>query len=158
VIVDPAVVTEFLDQRRIAVVGASADPREFSNTVYRELRGHGYDVVAVNPKHDRIGDDPCYADLVSVPGAIDGVIVMVHRDNALDVVTDCLTLGISRVWLFKGLGGAGALSEQAVALCDEHGVEVIPGACPLMFLEPVGWFHRLHRTARRANGSLATVG
>jgi predicted CoA-binding protein len=158
VIIDPAVVAEFLDQHRIAVVGASADPREFSNTVYRELRGHGYEVVAVNPKHQTISDDPCYPDLVSVPGTLDGVIVMVHRDKALDIVTDCHTLGIPRVWLFKGLGGAGAASEKAVALCDEYGVEVVAGACPLMFLEPVGWFHRLHRAARRANGSLASVG
>jgi hypothetical protein len=28
-------------------------------------------------------------------------------------------------------------------------------ACPLMFLEPVGWFHRVHRSLRHANKSLA---
>ena len=157
-IIDPVVVNEFLSHHRIAVVGASANPREFSNTVYRELRSHGYETIGINPKHDRIGDDPCYPDLASVPGPIDGVIVMVHHDQAVEVIRECEILGIDRVWLFKGLGGAGALSDDAVAYCREHGIEVVPGACPLMFLEPVGWFHRGHRAAKRANRSLATVG
>jgi hypothetical protein len=47
------------------------------------------------------------------------------------------------------------MSEEAVHLCRDHRVSVVAGACPLMFLEPVGWFHRLHRAARRLNGSLA---
>jgi hypothetical protein len=28
-------------------------------------------------------------------------------------------------------------------------VDVVPGACPLMFLPDAGWIHRAHRTARR---------
>lgn len=155
--IDPVVVKEFLSQRRIALVGASADPRMFGHTVYRELREHGYDIVAVNPTHDRIGDEPCYPDLASVAGKLDGVVVMVHRDKAPGVVRTCANIGIPRVWLFQGIGGVGAVSDEAVALCREHGIEVIPGACPLMFFEPVGWFHRIHRFARRVNGSLAAA-
>ena len=58
------------------------------------------------------------------------------------------------MWLFKGIGGPGALSDEVVRLCEDNGIDVVAGACPLMFLEPVGWFHRLHRSARRHNGSL----
>jgi uncharacterized protein len=153
--IDPAAVNEFLSHHRIAVVGASPNPRAFGNVVFRELRAHGYDAVAVNPHHDAVGDQPCYPDLASVPGEVDGVIVMVHRAKAADVVRACASLGVRRVWLFEGLGGAGAVSDAAVGLCRLHGIDVIPGACPLMFLEPVGWFHRIHRVARRANGTLA---
>ena len=35
-----------------------------------------------------------------------------------------------------------------IAWANEYrdaGVQVIDGACPLMFAEPVGWIHRLHR-------------
>jgi hypothetical protein len=42
-----------------------------------------------------------------------------------------------------------------VQLCREQGIEVIAGACPLTFLEPVGWFHRVHRAVRRRKGALA---
>ena len=65
--------------------------------------------------------------------------------------------GVESVWLFKGIGGSGAVTDEAMALCAENGLTVVAGACPLMFLEPVGWFHRLHRGVRRLNGSLATA-
>lgn len=71
-------------------------------------------------------------------GALDGGVVMVPKDGAADVVRDAINRGVGRVWLFKGAGGASAVSDEAVALCDEHGVAVVAGACPLMFLEPVG--------------------
>jgi uncharacterized protein len=154
-VIDPRVPQEFLAQRRIAVVGASDAKDSFGGTIYQELRDHGHDPVAVNPSADTVRGDPCYPDLASVPGDLDGVIVMVHRDRAADVVRDCVAKGVPRVWLFKGVGGAGAVSEEAVELCREHGIAVVPGACPLMFLEPVAWFHRVHRRMRRMNRSLA---
>jgi predicted CoA-binding protein len=155
--IDPAMATAFLAHHRLAVVGASDDRRKFGNTVYRELKAHGHDVVAVNPSTREVEGDLCYADLAAVPGDIDGVVVMVHRDRAAAVVDACIARGVRRVWLFKGVGGPGAVSEEAVALCRRHGIEVVEGACPLMFLEPVSWFHRAHRTLRRMNGSLATA-
>ena len=38
----------------------------------------------------------------------------------------------ARVWLFKGLGGPGALSDEAVQLCHDNKIDVVAGACPLM--------------------------
>ena len=153
--IDPSEVRDFLNAGRIAVVGASHDPRSFGRTIYRELRRHGHDAVAVNPNAATVDGDRCYPDLASVPGDVGGVIVMVHRDRAADIVADAAAREISRVWLFKGVGGAGAVSERAVELCRQHGIRVIAGACPLMFLEPVGGVHRFHRTLRRLNHSLA---
>jgi predicted CoA-binding protein len=153
--IDPAVVTEFLSHDRIAVVGASSDRRKFGNTVFRTLRAKGYTVVPVNPRADAIEGVPCVPDVASIEPPVDGAVVMVGRAAAVDVVRDCVTAGVPRVWLFKGLGAEGAVSDEAVALCEEHGIPVVAGACPLMFLEPVGWFHRIHRTARHLNGSVA---
>ncbi len=153
-IVEPGVVEEFLSHNRLAVVGASDDPKGFGGTIYRELRDSGYDAVAVNPAYSTVAGDPCYPTLTEVPEPVDGVIVMVNRDTALDVVAECVTLRIPRVWLFKGIGAAGAVSDAAVNLGRAHGIAVVPGACPLMFLEPVAAFHKVHRRFRHMNGSL----
>jgi hypothetical protein len=59
------------------------------------------------------------------------------------------------VWLFKGLGGPGAASDDAIRLARELGLDVVPGACPLMFLDPVRGAHRLHLAIRRLNGAVA---
>jgi hypothetical protein len=148
-------VNEFLAQRHIAVVGASDVKGSFAKTVYRELRSHGYDVVPVNPTATSVDGDRCFPDLASVPGVIDGALVMVNRDVSASVVGDCAARGIQRVWLFKGLGGPGAVSDEAVRIAREHGMSLVEGACPLMFLESPAWIHRVHRFVRRRNGALS---
>ena len=153
--IDPADVQSFLAGKRIAVVGASDSPKSFARTIYRELRQHGYDPVAVNPNASSVDGDICYPDLRSLPGELDGVLVMVNRDRTERIVDECIDRGVPRVWLFKGIGGASAVGARAVELCHQHGIRVIAGACPMMFLEPVGGVHRLHRTIRRLNRSLA---
>lgn len=155
--VDLGAVQRFLAQHRIAVVGASADRRNFGNTVYRAFRDHGYEVVAVNPAGVAVEGDVCHPDLDSVPGELDGAVVMVNRSVAAEVVRACARRGVTRVWLFKGVGGPGAVSEEALEACRAAGMDVVAGACPLMFLEPVGWFHRVHRTVRRSRGALRRV-
>jgi uncharacterized protein len=144
---------EFLGLRRLAVVGASDDPEKFGNTIYKELKSHGYDVVAVNKNAALVDGDAAFPTVTSIPEPVDGVVVMVKADAALDVIDDCAAAGVKRVWLFKG-AGPGAVSADTVARCEQHGIEVVAGACPLMFLEPVAWFHKFHRTIRHLNGSL----
>ena len=47
--IDPEMAREFLAQRRLAVVGASDDPKNFGKSVYKALKEHGCSVAAVNP-------------------------------------------------------------------------------------------------------------
>ncbi len=42
-------VTRFLAQPRITVVGAADEKSNFGGAIYRALKAHGHDVVAVNP-------------------------------------------------------------------------------------------------------------
>jgi uncharacterized protein len=153
--IDPRTVEAFLDSSKIAVVGASDDPKSFSSTVVHALMDHGCTVIPVNPAHDTVAAMTCYPDLASIPASVDAVLVMVPAGAAAGVVEEAAAAGARRVWLFKGLGSQGALSDEAVAACERHGMEVVAGACPLMFLEPVGGFHRFHRALRRLNHSLA---
>jgi uncharacterized protein len=147
--IERAAVERFLEERHIAVVGASDDDRNFGKTIVRELRKRDYDVVAVNRNATSVDGTPCYPDVAALPDDIDGVIVMVGRDKAAGVVRECAARGVKRVWLFKGLGSPGSVSDDAVQACDTYGIDVVAGACPLMFLEPVGWFHRVHRALAR---------
>ena len=152
--IDPVAAREFLSHKRIVVAGASNEPKNFGGTIYKELKGRGYEVVAVNPKAGTVDGDPCYADLASVPGDVEGVIVMVPKDRSAEVVRACTARGVERVWLFQGIGGPGSVSDEAVQVCRENGITVVAGACPMMFLEPAGWFHRAHRTVRRMKGAI----
>lgn len=151
--VSTTVIDDFLAQRRLAFVGASHDPKEFSAAVYRELKAHGYELVPVNPRASEVDGDPCVAAVADLPDGLDGAIVMVPPDASAGVVEACIERGIPRVWLHRGAGPSSATPE-AVALCQEHGIEVVDGACPMMFLDGASWFHRLHRWGREKTGHL----
>ena len=153
--IDRTTATAFLDLPRLAVIGASADEKKFGNTIYRNLRDAGRNVVPVNPGEENVAGDRCYASVKDVPDGIDGAIVMTSAEHSADVVRDCIDAGIDHVWLFKGLGGPGATSDEALRLCEEAGIETIAGACPLMFLEPVRGAHRMHRSIRHLRGAVA---
>ncbi len=148
-----AVILEFLDQKRLAFVGASHDPKAFSATVYRALRERSYELFPVNPPAETVEGDRCYASIDELPDGIDGALVMVPAAASASVVEACVAKGIPRVWLHQGIGPS-SVSAEAVALCHEHGIEVVDGACPMMFAEPVGWFHRAHRGERRLTHQL----
>jgi predicted CoA-binding protein len=141
-----ATIDEFLAQRHLAFVGVSRDSKQFANAVYRSLRGPGRTLYPVNTASDGepMEGDASYARLADVPDPVDGVVVMVPAVAAADVVRDAVDRGIPRVWLHRGIG-KGAVSAEAVRICRESGVDLVDGACPLMFEEPVGAVHRIHR-------------
>jgi predicted CoA-binding protein len=141
-----------LAQKRIAVVGVSRDPKDFSRGLLRSMRQHGYDALAVNPTLTSADDAPGYARLEDIAPAVDGVLVMTSPAVTDQVVQECARLHIPRVWMYRA-GGQGAVSSQAVEFCREQGIAVVPGECPYMFLTTEHWFHRLHGFIKKITGA-----
>src|SRR5271157_4111531 len=71
-----ATIKDFLAQKRIAVVGVSHDPKDFSRGLLRTLLQHGYDAVAVNPALQSADGAPCFGSLAQINPPVDGVLVM----------------------------------------------------------------------------------
>lgn len=147
----------FLEGDRIAVIGASDAEGNMGEAVLHDLWLHGHKVVPVHPTARLAGGHRCYPTIDAVPGPVDGAVVVVPGPEAVEVVRRCLAAGVPAIWLFQGIGGRGAVSDEAIALCHEAGVPVVPGACPLMFTRPVGTVHRIHRVARRARHTLVAT-
>lgn len=144
---------EFLSQRRIAVAGASRSGDTAGNAIYRKLRDAGYEVFAVNPNADQIEGDPSYKNLASIPEGVDAVVVATHPKVSANVVRECAELGIKRVWIHRAFG-AGSMSDEASEIAREAGIDVIPGACPMMFCEPVDVGHKCIKWVLGALGKM----
>lgn len=152
----PTLVREFLGQRRIAVAGVSRQSDQAANAIFRKLRDAGYQVVPVNPAAREAEGVPCYPDLTSIPGGVDAVMVVTPAAAAAGLVEECAKLGIRRAWLHRAIG-PGSVSKEAVRVGRERGVEVIAGACPMMFVEPVDFGHKCLRWWVRRKGMLGPV-
>lgn len=145
-------IEEFLAQKRIAMIGVSRNPKDFSASLFGEMQRRGYDVVPVNPKASEVMGRPSFARVQDIQPPVDGALLMTTPEVTDAVVSDCAAAGIRRVWMYRA-GGKGAVSEKALAFCQEHGIQVVPGQCPFMFLAGVGGVHRFHGFVRKIFGT-----
>ena len=135
----------FLANKRVAVTGVSRHAENHgSNAVYRRLRERGYQVFAVNPNASQVEGDRSYADLKSIPGGIEAVVIATRPEVATDTMRECVELGIRHVWMHRG-PGAGSVSAAATEYGRQHGITVIDGGCPLMFAPTADFGHKLIR-------------
>jgi predicted CoA-binding protein len=142
-------ISEFLSQRKLALVGISRSGKGFGNVAFRELRSRGYQVHPVHPQATAIEGHPCRPSLLELPGKVGGVVLVVPPTVTEQVVCEAVKAGIPRVWMQQG-----SESAEAIRYCEENGLQVISGQCILMFLEPLAFVHRLHRWIWRILGKL----
>ena len=153
-----AKVHDFLAQRRIAVAGVSRGNSQHaaSNLIYRRLKSTGRDVFAVNPHMQSFDGDRCYPDVRSIPGGVDGVVVVTRPETTARIVRDCNDAGVRRVWMHQSIGKGSSVSPEAVEYCRQHDICVIAGACPMMYGSGVDFGHTCMRWILKLTGGLPT--
>ena len=151
-------VHDFLAQKRIAVAGVSRDNsgHRASNLIYRRLKTTGHDVFPVNPHMQTFDGDRCYPNLQSIPGGVDGVVIITRPDIATQIVRDCNDAGVHRVWMHQSLGSPSSVSKEAVEYCREREISVIAGGCPMMYGDHVDLGHKCMRWILKLTGGLPT--
>ena len=89
----------------IAVVGATDSPGKYGGIIYRDLKGLGYGVRAVNPNRSLVDGDECYPNLGALPERPDIIDVVVPPETGLDVAREAASLGYENLWLQPGAEG-----------------------------------------------------
>jgi predicted CoA-binding protein len=150
-----AKIDDFLAQRRIAVAGISAARETPANMIYRKLKTAGYQVFAVSSTAETFDGERCYSDLQSIPGGVDGAVIVTRPSVTEELVRQCVAAGVPRVWMHESLiHGGTSISPAAVELCREHNIALIAGACPMMYCAPIDVGHRCMRWMMRVTGGL----
>lgn len=155
--IDP-LVNEFLAQKHIAVVGVSDRRDTGCNAGYHRFKSSGYIVSAVNPRLTTFDGDPCYPDLKSIPEKPDAVFILANPIVTDQIVQQCVDLGVKHVWMHCMMGtkpglaaGMTSVSQDAVRVCKENDIAVIPGACPNQYLK-ADFGHAMMRVIFRTLG------
>ena len=149
-------VHDFLGQKRIAVAGVSRDNSHHpvGNLIYHRLKKTGHAVFPVNPHMQTFEGDRCYCDLQSIPGWVDGVVIVTRPETTEQIVHDCDKAGVRRVWMHQSIGKGSSVSPAAVEYCRQHDISVIAGACPMMYGADVDVGHTCMRWILRLTGGL----
>lgn len=151
-------VDDFLAQKRIAIAGVSRDKSHHpvGNLIYHRLKKTGHDVFAVNPHMQTFEGDRCYPDVQSIPGGVDGVVIITRPETTEQIVRDCRDAGVRRVWMHQSTPKSSSVSPAAVEYCRQHDINVIDGACPMMFGPGVDFGHTCLRFFLKLTGGLPT--
>ena len=149
-------VHDFLAQKRIAVAGVSRDNSHHpvGNLIFNRLKKRGHEVFPVNPNMQAFEGEPCYPNLQSIPGGVDGVVIITRPEVTERLVHDCTEAGVRRVWMHQSIGKGTSVSRAAVDYCRDHDINVIAGACPMMYGDGADLGHTCMRWFLKITGGL----
>src|SRR5512141_1285385 len=104
-------VSAFLAQKSVAVVGVTSRRETGCNANYDRFKQAGYRVYAVSPRMTEFKGERCYPDLKSLPEKVDAVFILANPRVTDQIVKECVELGVKHVWMHCLMGtkpGAGA--------------------------------------------------
>ncbi|MFO7300486.1 MAG: CoA-binding protein, partial [Actinomycetes bacterium] len=85
-----------------AVVGATDTPGKYGGRIYRDLKGKGFKVFAVNPRRETVDGDPAYASLKDLPEEPTMAVLVVPARVGLSVIDDAVEIGLENIWVQPG--------------------------------------------------------
>jgi uncharacterized protein len=112
------------EYKRVAVVGLSADWSRPSYFAAKYLLDHGFEIIPVNPKYKEILGQPCYPDLLSIPGPVDIVDLFQKAERVPPFVDEAIAIKAKLVWMQLGI-----VHEEAAQKARDAGLEVIMDRC-----------------------------
>ena len=98
--------------RRIAIVGASADPNSPIFIATEKLLGMGLEIIPVFPGRESLLGLRCYAKLSDVPGNLD--IVQVYPSDGVDyqeLAREAVAKNVNTFWMEPGLAASPEVEE-----------------------------------------------
>ncbi|MCX8160772.1 MAG: CoA-binding protein [Candidatus Saccharicenans sp.] len=124
-------INEFLNQKEIAVVGASRNPAKYGNIVLKKLQSAGYLVYPVNPNASEVNGHRAYSGLSGLPTSVKAAVVVVPPEISEKIAGQAIAAGFRYIWFQPG-----AESEAAISSLEAAGIRVIHGTCLLVRVSP----------------------
>ena len=121
----------------IAIVGASDNRAKYGYVIYRDLKRKGFLVYAVNPNSPDVDGDKTFASLGDIPEPPTVVNIVVPPEITLEILQECLDLGLMNIWLQPG-----AESPEVLTFLQAHGFNYLANACIMVASRLSAPFHK----------------
>lgn len=110
--------------RTIAIVGLSPNELRPSNYVGFYLKRHGYNIVPVNPRAERILGEKSYPSLLDIPFPVDVVDVFRAPDAVPEIAREAVQIGAKALWLQFDV-----ISFEGAEIACAAGLDVVMDRC-----------------------------
>jgi predicted CoA-binding protein len=120
----------FLAAPAFGVAGASTKRQKYGNKMLRCYQQHGRTAVPMNPHETEIEGVACVANISQLPAEVTSLSIITPPAVTAQLVPQAIEKGIKNIWMQPG-----AEHPEAVALCQERGINIIAdGSCLLVVL------------------------
>ena len=109
----------------VAVVGCSPDPQRDSHRIAQLLKAKGHRVIPVNPGHQTMINETCYASLRDIPEQVDMVDIFRRSEHVAPIVDEAIEAGAKIIWMQLGV-----IDEEAAVKAQQAGLTVVMDRCP----------------------------
>ena len=142
-------INSFLDNKDIAVIGASKNKNKFGYIVFDSLIKKHYNVYPINPKLEELNGVKCYSDVESLPKHVIAAVFITKPKVTEAIVNKICELGnIQNLWFQKG-----SESKIIIETAKKHKINVINNECILMFIKSSGFPHNFHKYIKKVFGN-----
>ena len=140
-------ILKFLEPQKIAVAGASRNPKKFGGAVFKELKNKGFELYPVNPNATEIQGVKCYNSIDELPDGVDHLLIITAKQETLGVAAAAVKRGVKMIWIQQK-----SETPEAIKLIQDASIPLIHKKCIMMFADPVQGFHGFHRFLMKAFG------
>lgn len=133
-------IQQFLEPKKMAVAGASRDPKKFGGVLIKNLKERGFDLYPVNPNAEEIQGMKCYKSLTDLPEDVKHLLMATPKSTSAEVARQAADKKMEMVWIQLM-----ADTPEAVRIIVDAGIPLIHKKCIYMFAEPVKGPHNFHR-------------
>jgi len=134
------VIQQFLAPKKLAVAGASRDPKKFGGVLIKDLKERGFDLYPVNPNAEEIQGIKCYKSVTDLPEDVKHLLMATPKSTSAEVARQAADKKMEMVWIQLM-----ADTPEAVKIIEEAGIPLIHKKCIFMFADPVKGPHNFHR-------------
>ena len=110
--------------KTIAVVGLSPEWHRPSHFVAKYMQEQGYHIIPVNPKHESILGERCYARLEDIPEPVDMVDVFRRPEDVPPIAASAAAIGAKCLWQQLGVA-----SQEADTVARAAGLDSVMDRC-----------------------------
>ena len=111
---------------KIAIIGASNNPKKYGNKAVRAYASAGWEVFPVNPNEKEVEGLKCYPSVRDIPGKVDFASLYVPPNVGMKVIQEIAEKGIRKAYL-----NPGSESKELVEKAKELGIEPLL-ACSIL--------------------------
>lgn len=123
-------INKFLNQKEIAVAGASRNKQKFGYLAFDLLRNNNYIVYPVNPNMNVLDNVTCFPDITSLPDSVTAVFIITPVIHTANIVHKAILKGIKHIWIQRS-----AETIEAIEIAMKNKVNLIMFKCIFMYID-----------------------